>query len=125
MMPGGGTGILKKALYSYRGISDALGTNSRIMCSALAALPDYNNQSVLILNGPCRGQCKDISGITTGGQINISGTFDAVITAGVAFLILTHKPATAEVAAIKVNTDLIPAVRAKTKPRRTNWQAGK
>jgi len=113
-MPGGGTGILKKALYSYRGRSDALGTNSRIMCSALAALPDYNNQAVLILNGPCRGQCKDISGITTGGQINISGTFSAVITAGVAFLILTHKPATAEVAGIKVNTDLIPAVKAKT-----------
>ncbi|GAJ00974.1 unnamed protein product, partial [marine sediment metagenome] len=104
-MPGGGTGILKKALYSFRGVSDALGTNSRIMCSALATLPDYNNQAVLILNGPCRGQCKDINGATTGGQINISGTFDAIITAGIRFLILTHKPATAEVADVKTQID--------------------
>lgn len=108
-MPGG-IGILKKALYSYRGKSDALGTNSRIMCSALGLLPDYDNQSVLILNGTCRGQCKDISGVTTGGQVNISGTFSAVITAGISFLILTQKPATAEVAAIEAKIDIIGGI---------------
>lgn len=106
-MPGAGAGILKKAFISYRGVSDALGTALTIRCAALAALPDFNNQSVVILDGPCRGQSRDISGVTTGGVITVGTAFCAVITAEIHFLILTYKPATAEVAGLLANQVLI------------------
>lgn len=99
-MPGAGAGIVKKALISYRGKSSALGTNSLIICAALAALPDYNGQAVLILDGPCKGQIRGINGITIGGQVNTDSAFDAVITSGISFLILAQKLTTAELATL-------------------------
>jgi len=109
-MPGAGAGILKKALISYRGKTDALGTATQLKCVALASQPDFDNQEVVILSGNCKGQSKDIEGATTGGEVNVATAFDHVIASGVSFLILTMKPAIAEVAGIKINTDLIPGI---------------
>lgn len=106
-MPGAGAGILKKALIAYRGVTDAIGTATSLECAALAALPNFNNQSVVILNGSCKGQSRDIAGITTGGTVHVGNAFDHVIAAGVRFLILSLKPATAEVAGLLANQELI------------------
>jgi len=104
-MPGAGAGILKKALISYRGVTDAIGTTTSLECAALAAKPNYNNQSVIILDGNCKGQSRDINAATTGGTIHVGSVFDHVIVAGVHFLILSLKPATAEVADIEARLD--------------------
>jgi len=95
-MPGAGAGILKKALISYRGKTDAPGTTTQLKCLALAAQPDFDNQEVVILSGNCKGQSKDIEGATTGGEVNVATAFDHVIASGVSFLILTMKPTVAE-----------------------------
>ncbi len=113
-MPGAGAGILKKALISYRGKTNAIGTTTQLKCVALAAQPNFDNQEVVILSGNCKGQSRDIEGATTGGEVNVATAFDHVIVSGVSFLILTMKPVTAEVADIRINTDLIPAIRAIT-----------
>ena len=119
-MPGG-IGILKRAFISYRGVSDALGTALLIRCAALAGLPDFNNQSVVILDGPCKGQSRDINGITTGGVITAGTAFAAVIAAGVNFLILSLKPATAEVADIKTQIDKLAGVAPVEGSTTKNW----
>jgi len=113
-MPGAGAGILKKALISYRGKTDALGTATQLKCAALATQPDFDNQEVVILSGNCKGQSRDIEGVTTGGEVDVATAFDHVIASGVSFLILTLKPVIAEVAGIKINTDLIPGIEINT-----------
>lgn len=110
-MPGAGAGILKKALISYRGKTDALGTATQLKCDALASQPDFDNQEVVILTGNCKGQSRDIEGVTTGGEVNVATAFDHIIASGVSFLILTLKPVIAEVAALLI---LISAIRAIT-----------
>ncbi|GAH53727.1 unnamed protein product, partial [marine sediment metagenome] len=121
VMPGAGAGILKKALIAYRGVTDAIGTATSLECAALAALPNFNNQSVIILDGNCKGQSRDINAATTGGTVHVGNAFDHVIAAGVHFLILSLKPATAEVADLKTQIDKLageaPAESSVTK----NW----
>jgi len=96
-MPGAGAGILKKALFSYRGITDAIGTNVTLMCAALATRPNYDGGQVVILDGNCIGQSRDVDGVTTGGVVTVGTAFDHAIASGVSFIILSIRSSAGDV----------------------------
>lgn len=92
------------SLISYEGTTSAAGAGdgSTLICAALAALPDYDGNQVIVTSGACIGQARDINGTTAAGTVTAHLVFDAQIVAGVTFVIAAIRTVPAEVAALAV-----------------------
>ncbi len=90
------------SLISYEGVTtaDGAGGGASLICAALAALPDYDGNQVIVTSGVCIGQARDIIGITTGGTVTPHLAFDAQILDGTHFVIAALRMVPAEVAAL-------------------------
>jgi len=75
----------------YRGETTDAGAvdGSTLVCSDLAARPDFNGNEVVILSGDYLGQTRAISGTTVAGLITPESAFGGQIAAGVKFAILS------------------------------------
>ena len=101
---------LVQGLISYWGITSADGNagGTTLVCDNLANEPSYANHAAKILTGPAAGQVRDIDTHPAGtNTVTVSAAFSNVtgavqqITAGTSFVILSHSPSTAEVAALE------------------------
>jgi len=95
---------LDKALISYRGTTTAdggaLGVN--LICTDLITRAEYNGNQVVIIDGACAGQARDINGTTLAGTVTPLSAFDAQITLGTKFAITAMRFTPAEVATILI-----------------------
>lgn len=95
-------GDLDKALVSFRGTTTAdggaLGIN--LICADLITRPEFDGNQVVIINGSCAGQVRDINGTTLAGTVTPLSAFDAQITLGTKFAITAIRVTPAEVAAV-------------------------
>lgn len=74
---------------------------STVVDSALTEANDYwNDMTILILSGVCKGQSRDITDFA-GGTLTVSPVFASRILSGVRYFILPIKPSAAEVEDIK------------------------
>ena len=90
------------SLISYEGTTTADGAvaGTTLICAALAALPDYDGNQVIITSGDNIGQARDIIGVTTAGVVTPHLAFDNQVVAGVDFVIAAIRTVPAEVAAL-------------------------
>ncbi|MFA6911451.1 MAG: hypothetical protein WCQ59_10050, partial [Candidatus Cloacimonadaceae bacterium] len=101
---------LVQGLVSYWGITSAAGNagGTTFVCDDLANEPSYANHAAKVLTGPAAGQVRDIDTHPAGtNTVTVSAAYSNVagvaqqITAGTSFVILSHTPSTAEVAALE------------------------
>jgi hypothetical protein len=101
---------LVQGLISYWGTTSAAGNagGTTFVCDDLANEPSYANHAAKILTGPAAGQVRDIDTHPAGtNTVTVSAAFSNAtgaaqqITAGTSFVILSHSPSTAEVAALE------------------------
>ncbi len=90
------------SLISYEGVTtaDGAGGGTTLICAALAALPDYDGNEVIITSGANIGQARDIIGTTAAGVVTAHLAFDNQVVAGVDFVIAAIRTVPAEVAAL-------------------------
>jgi len=102
--------VIERALVSYTGqaTSDGNAGGTTIVCSGLPATRDFDGQKVIIADGVCAGQARDIDGATTGGTITVTPALSAKVVAGVNFYITTDLPMTEEAAAISAELAKVP-----------------
>ena len=99
------------SLISYEGVTSAAGAGdgSTLVCAALAALPDYDGNEVIITSGNNIGQARDITGTTAAGVVTAHLVFDNQVAAGTHFVIAAIRTVPAEVAALVL---LVQAIQA-------------
>ena len=102
--------VIERALVSFTGqaTSDGNAGGTTIVCSALPATRDFDGQKLIIADGTCAGQARDIDGATTSGTITVTPALSAKIVAGVNFYITTDLPMTEEAAAISAELAKVP-----------------
>jgi len=102
--------VIERALVSFTGQATADGNagGTTIVCSALPTTRDFDGQKVIIADGACAGQARDIDGATTGGTITVTPALSAKIVAGVNFYITTDLPMTEEAALITAELAKVP-----------------
>jgi hypothetical protein len=78
-------------LIAFRGTAtgDGAAGGNTVVCGDLAAVPDYNSLTLVIVNGSYKGQASAISGSTTGGTATVITPFGGQITSGTEFVILS------------------------------------
>jgi len=114
-----------EAVVSYSGVTTADGNagGTTLVDATLTQANDYwNDQTVLILSGACKGQSRDITDFA-GGTITVSPAFDSQIVSGVRFVILPYKPSSAEVSDIK-GTGFVKDVDSLVNNRDINFNDG-
>lgn len=99
--------LLLKALVTGQKIFYATGdgdvNKKTIVCSDLTAVSDQDGNQVHIVdpNSDANGQTRDISGVTTGGTINLGIAFDVQITEDTAFILTGIRSTPIELAAFE------------------------
>jgi hypothetical protein len=99
--------LLLKALITGQKIFYATGDGNvnkkTIVCSDLTAISDQDGNQVHIVdpNSDANGQARDISGVTTGGTINLGIAFDVQITEDTAFILTGIRSTPIELAAFE------------------------
>lgn len=114
-----------EAVVSYSGVTTADGNagGTTLVDATLTQANDYwNDQTVLILSGACKGQSRDITDFA-GGTITVSPAFDSQIVSGVRFVILPYKPSSAEVSDIK-GTGFVKDIDSLVNNRDINFNDG-
>lgn len=109
---------LLQALITYWGTTTVAGNvaGTTVRCGNLANEPPYDNHALKLLDGPSAGQVRDITLHPAGTDtLTVANAFvdptgaASQVAAGLRFVIISHSPTTAELAALQIIAEQILA----------------